>query len=153
MIDATVRGNVLANPVQRIVLVGQEERYVTELAVMSTVLKRKSGSHTEWEEDKEKTQPVEITFWNEKKGKQIMDVVRKGMAVTVEVTSLHAYLFKPNHEQVARGMKEVIKVRCIGEDLNLSLQRVESVTMKPTRAAVASSASGETGREEDPAGY
>jgi hypothetical protein len=144
MIEAVVDGNVLKSPVQRVVGSGNDTKKVTDLVIMSTVLKRKPGSDKEWIEDADKSQPVEITFWNEKQGDYIMSVIRTGMGVVVRGHTLHSYLFKPTDDQIARGMQEAVKMRFTGEDISLSLRRVESVTMKPTRAEKAQQAAAET---------
>ncbi len=127
MIEAVVRGNLLSNPTQRMVPTKKGDLKITEVVMMNAIL-RKDGDVLV--EDTEKSHPVQITFWNEKQGDEIMAVFRSGMHVQASLENAYVSNWVPNDVQAAKGSKPTLDLRGDGVVLALLPRRVESVQMR-----------------------
>lgn len=125
MIEATVTGNVLESPTQKVVTVKGESVRVTELRVMNDVYRRNGD---ELVQDDTRTSPVGITIWSETLGNRVMNQIKRGMRVVVS-GELHMEKWEPNSDQAAAGKKSGAELRMTGNSCSVALNRVESITM------------------------
>lgn len=121
----SVKGNLLQNPEQRWVPVANDQKLITEIRIMENVYRRVGD---ELVEDKEKSRPVRITIWGESLGKRCMDLLRKGMRVRVDgELTVHPWTDNEGKAQ--------FDLQVSAEDVNLSLNRVEGISMRQRNAA------------------
>jgi len=128
-----VEGNLLEKPVSRVVKVGDGTEVVTEFRIMSDTRKRVGD---EWVQDDEKTYPVNVTMWGKKRGEDIMRLLHVGVRVMVHGDQ-HLRHFTPNEEQAARGLVAKTSVEVVGNYVGLSLGRIKSLEMFPSKATEA----------------
>jgi single-stranded DNA-binding protein len=126
MISASLKGNVLANPVQKTVSVKGQEVKITELRIMSDVW-RKQGD--EMVQDESKTSPVQVTIWNERLAEKVAAVVRSGMRVEAR-GDLWLQRNPATEEERNQGKRDYADLRMDADDLCLALNRVEAITMR-----------------------
>lgn len=137
MIEATVTGNVLESPTQKVVNVKGESTRVTELRVMNDVYRR---SGEELVQDDSRTSPVGITIWSETLGNRVMEHIKRGMRV-VAAGELHMEKWEPKDEQAAAGKKGGAELRMTANSCAVALNRVESITMTARQDRTGSTAS------------
>lgn len=125
MIEATVTGNVLESPTQKVVNVKGESVRVTELRVMNDVYRR---SGDDLVQDDSRTSPVGITIWSETLGNRVMNHCKRGMRI-VATGELHMEKWEPNSDQAAAGKKGGAEMRMTASSCAVALNRVESITM------------------------
>jgi single-stranded DNA-binding protein len=127
-IEGIVTGNMLTNPAQKAVNTPRGEVRITEFRMMSDVWKP-GKDNEEPVQDESKTEPVQVTIWNERLGDAIAHNLRKGMRVDV-TGSIYLSRTSLTDEDRAAGKKEYADMRCDASDVALKLNRVESVAMR-----------------------
>lgn len=125
--ESTIRGNVLANPVTKVVKVKGEDRQIVELRIMSDVYK--DNGQGGLEQDESKTHPVQVTIWSENLGKPVAALIRKGMRVVVEGQT-YQHLYRVSEDDRKEGKEDFFEIRCDASSLALALNRVESISMR-----------------------
>lgn len=80
-IESTVIGNMLTNPERRIVKVRGEDTTVTEFRVMADVYKR--DDNDQLVQDEQKSEPVQVSVWNEKLGEEIARHFKAGCRLII----------------------------------------------------------------------
>jgi len=128
-ISATVDGNMLGAPSQRMVEVDGKPVRITEFRVMSDVWRRIGEQLVQ---DEHKTRPVGVTIWNERLGNMVMKVIGKGMRIEVE-GDLFLHTWDTSGEDPDGG-KDGFELRMTASDVKLKLNRVEAVTMRAKQA-------------------
>lgn len=78
-IESTVIGNMLTNPERRIVKVRGEDVTVTEFRVMADVYKKDDNQNLV--QDTQKSEPVQVSVWNERLGEEIARHFKAGCRV------------------------------------------------------------------------
>lgn len=130
-----VEGNLLDKPVSRVVKVGDGTEVVTEFRVMSDTRKRVGD---DWVQDDDKTYPVNVTMWGKRRGEDIMRLLTVGVRVMVHGDQ-HIRHFTPNEEQAGRGLVAKTSVEVVANYVGLSLGRIKSMELFPSRATEAAS--------------
>lgn len=97
-IRSDVIGNLLTNPEQRPVDTKNGTVRVTELRVMADAYKREGDKLVQ---DDERSEPVQITIWNEKLGDEIARHFRKGCRI-VAIGDQHIHRWTDKESQEPR---------------------------------------------------
>jgi single-strand DNA-binding protein len=125
-ITAILRGNLLADPEGKTVKVKGEEKFIAELRVFSDVLVREGESLVQAEK---KSEAVKVTVWSERLARDAVAVLRKGMRVKIEGTTLYTEEW---HDRDSGEKRHGLRMDA--EDVSLQLSRIEKVVMKPKLA-------------------
>lgn len=80
-IETTTIGNLLKNPERKIVKTGKGDQSITELRLMADVYKRDADDNLV--QDREKSEPVNVTIWHEKLGEEVFRHFKSGCRVLV----------------------------------------------------------------------
>lgn len=81
-IETTTIGNLLKNPERKVVKVpGKEDKHITELRMMADVYKRDGNDNLV--QDRDKSEPVNVTIWHEKLGEDVFKHFKSGCRVLV----------------------------------------------------------------------
>ncbi len=80
-IETTTIGNLLTTPERKVVKTGKGEQPITELRLMADVYKRDANDNLV--QDREKSEPVNVTIWNERLGEEVFRHFKKGCRVLV----------------------------------------------------------------------
>lgn len=116
-----VRGNLLRDPERKVVKIGNEDRTIAELTVMSN-FSRKNPKTGEWEQVDEKSFPVQVTVWQEWLVGQV-GLLKKGAGIIAKGTMT----IYPSTDEQGRAYANV---KCDADEVHLTLGRVESVHYK-----------------------
>lgn len=79
--ETTTIGNLLKNPERKIVKTAKGDQYITELRLMADVYRRDAQDNLV--QDREKSEPTNVTIWNEKLGEQVFRHFKSGCRVIV----------------------------------------------------------------------
>ncbi|MBU3640975.1 single-stranded DNA-binding protein [Polynucleobacter sp. Fuers-14] len=120
-ISAEIKGNLLQDPEQRLVQVKGEGRKITELRVWADVYKKEGDSLIQ---DEDKSEPVNVTIWQEHLGEDAMRLLSKGMRVVVK-GALHIQTWQDKENQSNK-----YQVHVEAESVSLALNRVEEIKMR-----------------------
>jgi single-stranded DNA-binding protein len=117
-IYAEVRGNLTANPVGKTIKVGDEPRNIVEFRVFSDEYKRVGDDLVQ---DDSKCIGIDVTVWNERLGKQVLKLLKKGARVEVKGD------FFPNRYEDRENNEKRTNFQMNAESVTLALNRVENV--------------------------
>lgn len=139
--NGETRGNILSAPELKTVTVGGSPRQICELRIMSDEWKEDASG--ERVQDPVRTFPVQITVWQEALAKQCFAVLRKGMRIQASGSiAPHIYRFSDAERERNGGKQDIYEIRLAADQVSLCLNRVESITMLPTRYSQHEQASG-----------
>lgn len=124
--ETTARGNLLTNPIHKIVKVNGQDRKIAELRIMSDVWR--DGPEGDRIQDADKTHPMQVTVWNERLAEACANTLRSGMRVRV-TGQTYPHIYRISDQDRAQGKTDLMEIRMDAEDVTLCLNRVESVTM------------------------
>ena len=79
--ETTTTGNLLKNPERKIVKTAKGDQYITELRMMADVYKRDANDNLV--QDRDKSEPVKVTIWNEKLGEEVFRHFKSGCRIVV----------------------------------------------------------------------
>jgi single-stranded DNA-binding protein len=123
-IRSEVRGNLTGNPVGKIITVNNEQRSIVEFRVFSDEYKRVGDDLVQ---DDSKCIGIDVTIWNERLGKQVLKLLKKGARVEVK-----GDMFPNRYED--RETKEMrTNFQINADSVTLALNRVESVEFAQSR--------------------
>lgn len=131
-IEATITGNMLMNPSQKIVNAREGTTTITTFLMMSDVY---VGSGDDMRQDDTRSSPVAITIWNERIGHEVMRLYRAGMRLVVE-GDVHLHHYEPKEAEYGAGKDDVWELRCAAHRVALLPNRVEAITMRAKRSVV-----------------
>lgn len=120
-IRSDVIGNLLANPEQRPVDTKNGTVRVTELRVMADAYKRDGDKLVQ---DEERSEPVQITIWNERLGDEIVRHFRKGCRI-VAIGDQHINRWTDKESQEAR-----YQVQLTADVVALVPYRIDSIVFR-----------------------
>lgn len=120
-INAEVKGNLLADPEQKVVQVKGESKTITQIRVWSDVYKKEGDSVVQ---DEEKSEPINVTIWQEHLGEDVMRLLSKGLRVVVK-GEMVIQKWKDKDSQSSR-----YQVHVDAESVSLAFNRVEQIQMK-----------------------
>lgn len=120
-INAEIKGNLLADPEQKVVQVKGESKTITQMRVWSDVYKKEGDSVVQ---DEEKSEPINVTIWQEHLGEDVMRLLSKGLRVVVK-GEMVIQKWKDKDSQSSR-----YQVHVDAESVSLAFNRVEQVQMK-----------------------
>ncbi len=121
-INAEVKGNLLADPEQKIVQVKGENKTITQIRFWSDVYKKDAAD--EFSQDEEKSMPVNVTIWSERLGGEVMRLLGKGMRVIAQgELTIQTWVDKESGEHKHQAHIDANHV-------SLALNRVEQIQMK-----------------------
>ncbi|MBU3595100.1 single-stranded DNA-binding protein [Polynucleobacter sp. 86C-FISCH] len=122
-INAEVKGNLLADPEQKVIQVKGENKTITQIRIWSDVYKKDAADG--FSQDEEKSMPVNITIWNERLGGEVMHLLGKGMRVNAQgELTIQTWVDKESGEHKHQAHIDANYV-------NLALNRIEQIQMKP----------------------
>lgn len=120
-IYAEIKGNLLQDPEQRVVQVKGEGRKITELRVWADVYKKEGDALVQ---DEDKSEPVNVTIWQEHLGEDVIRLLSKGMRVVVK-GELHIQTWQ---DKESHSNKHQVHVEA--ETVALALNRVDAIKMR-----------------------
>lgn len=123
-IRSEVEGNLVKNPEGKTVVIDGEPRTLVEMRVFSDVNRRTDGG---WEQDDERSGPVDVTIWNPKLGAEVLKHFRKGARVIV-IGEMHL------HEYVDTDGERHAMLRLAAETVGMQPYRIESLQFRPAKA-------------------
>lgn len=122
--ESRVIGNLLSNPEQRHVDTKDGRVKITEIRVMADAYKR-DGEGNLVQDDK-RTEPVQVTIWNEKLGEEVAKHFRKGCRVVV--------FGEQDVQTWEQDGKDRYQVRVSAEVVALIPYRIESIVFREKRS-------------------
>lgn len=120
-ISAEVKGNLLADPEQKVVQVKGESKTITQIRVWSDVYKKEGDSVVQ---DEEKSEPINVTIWQEHLGEDVMRLLSKGLRVVVK-GEMVIQKWKDKDSQSSRYQAHID-----AESVSLAFNRVEQIQMR-----------------------
>lgn len=137
-IESTVIGNMLSKPERRIVKVKGEDRTVTEFRMMADAYKR--DANDQLVQDDQKSEPVQVSVWNERLGAEIDRLFKTGCRVIAIGTQTIQSWEKEGQKQY--------QVHLSAETVGLIPYRIDAIEFRAKREAAPAPASAP---EQEPA--
>ncbi|WP_194945220.1 single-stranded DNA-binding protein [Limnohabitans sp. DM1] len=128
--ESILTGNLLADPAVKQIKVRGEDRVICEMRIMSDVWREDHEGNLV--QDPDKSQPAQITVWNERLAEGCGNLLRKGMRVVVMGQS-YPHIYRVSDADRAQGKSDSFEIRVDATSVSLALNRVEQIVMKARR--------------------